>query len=150
MRNILLAVMFIFSSGAMAAEFNLQFADPAHIHHNSNDWVPVAATSQYELHVNKSSVAVADTVVEIHTLVEFYTADGVVVSKLIVPVKQIYSRGVIECKNQILHLTTEWFVDTNNQIVYIQKHEIGTYAIDVSTKNTPRNDLYQLVCIPGS
>lgn len=150
MRNIILAAMFIFSTSVLAEEFKLQFTDPTQINHNNNDWVVAATTSTYELYVNKSSISSKESVVTIHTIVEFYPPNGVNMEQLILPIKRIYSYGLIECKNGIFHLMNDWFVDKNNQVVYIQSHELGTYEVDVRAKNTPRNDLYLLVCSPGS
>ncbi len=58
--------------------------------------------------------------------------------------------SVAECKNGIFRLLPNWFVDKNNQVVYIQSRELGTYNVDVLPKNTPRLDLYLLVCNSGS
>lgn len=146
MRNILLAAMFIFSTGAAAEEFKLQFTDPTQINHNSNDWIVAATTSKYELYVNKTSVSSAEETVSIHTVVEFYPPSGVTMAQLNVPVKRIYSYGVLECRKGIFHLLNDWFVDKNNQVIYNQSHELGTYDVDMRPKNTPRNDLLLLVC----
>lgn len=150
MRNVLLAAMFIFSTVASAEEFKLQFTDPTQINHNSEDWVSAATTSKYELYVNKTSVESKEGIVPIHTVVEFYPPNGVTLEQLSVLVKRIYSYGLMECKNGIFHLLNDWFVDKNNQVVYIQSHDFGAYEVDVRAKNTPRNDLYLLVCNPRS
>lgn len=150
MRNLLFAAMFIFSTLAAADEFKLEVLNDSQIKHNSNDWVSAATTSKFELYVNTASIASADPVPWIHSLVEFYPPDGAVIDQLGIPIKRIYSRGIMECKNGILHLSEEYFVDKNNNIVYTQIYEFGQYAVDVSPKNTPRNDLFLLVCTPKS
>ncbi len=145
-----MAAMFVLSVNVSAEEFALNFTSSTQINHDFNDWVTAAATTQYELQVNKTSIASGESVVSIHTVTEFYPPDGIAIQQLNVPIKRIYSYGIMECKNSIFHLLNDWFVDKTGQIVYSQSYEIGSYEVDLSAKNTPRNDLFLLICTPKS
>jgi hypothetical protein len=146
MHKILLAAMFVLSTSVSAEEFKLNFTDSTQISHDSEDWATAATTSQYELYVNKGSIASSESVVSIYTITEFYPPDGTRMQQFPIPVKRIYSYGIMECKNSLFHLLNDWFVDKNNRVIYMQNHEFGSYEVDVSQKNTPRNDLFLLVC----
>lgn len=145
MKKILLSLLFLHSL-CFSQDFSLTFENQDKIKHNSNDWESAATTTQFELYINKGSIATTEKVPAIHSLVEFYDPNGVKFEAFPTPIKRIYTYGVLECKNGLFHLLTSWYVDKNHKIIFKQMHEFGTYEVEVLTKNTPRNDLFLLVC----
>lgn len=136
----------LFTANSYAENFRLALINDSFIQHNSDDWTIAARTNKYELYVNTTSIAAIASTVEVHSITEFYPPDGIKLEPIAEPVKRIYTYGIMECKKGIFNLLNSWYVDKNNKIVYNQVHEFGTYEIDVRPTNTPRNDLYQLVC----
>ena len=145
MKNLLLSFIFL-CANCFAQNFSLTFEKEKFIKYNSNDWQLAAQTTQFDLYINKLSIATIDKVPAIHSLVEFYDPNGVKFEAFPTPIKRIYTYGVLECKNGLFHLLTSWYVDKNDEIIFTQIHEYGTYEVEVLTKNTPRNDLFLLVC----
>lgn len=145
MKNLLLSFIFLYAN-CFAQDFSITFENQDKIKHNSNDWEISARTTQFELYINKYSIATKEKVPAIYSLVEFYDPNGTKFEAFPTPVKKIYTYGIMECKNGIFHLLTSWYVDKNDKIIFKQMHEFGTYEVEVLTKNTPRNDLFLLVC----
>lgn len=145
MRLLILAVLF-FTTNVYADDFKLKLVNDEYIDYNQSDWVIAARTNMYELFAYKGIVGSTDNTVETHSLVEFYPPEGSIINPIPTPIKRIYTYGIMECNNGIFHLMNSWYVDKDHKIVYNQVYDFGTYKVEVSSKNTPRNDLYQLVC----
>lgn len=145
MKNLLFSFIFLYAN-CFAQNYSLTFENQDKIKYDAKDWEIAARTSQFELYINKYSIATTEKVPAIYSLVEFYGTNGAKFEAFPTPVKKIYTYGIMECKNGIFHLLTSWYVDKNDKIIFKQMHEFGTYEVEVLTKNTPRNDLFLLVC----
>lgn len=145
MKKIILSFIFL-CSNCLAGEFSLNFEKEKLIKYKQEDWVNVAQTTQFELSVNKDSVSTKEKTPEIYSLVEFHNPEGVKIESLPTKIKKIYTYGIIECKNGIFHLLNSWYVDKNDEIIFAEINDFGTYDVEMLTKNTPRNDLFLMVC----
>ena len=130
----------------VANSFELKFSDPTQIVHNNSDWALASRSATYDFFVNIESVGTNDSTVRVHTVVAFTDPAGGNFDQLSVPISRIYSFGIMECKNGIFNLLNDWFVDNTNQVVYTQLHPLDSYIVEMKTPNTPRNDLFRLVC----
>ena len=146
MRALTLALVFLFCIPATAAEFKLNIIDNVTVEHNSEDWELVSVESNYDLYVAKKNLATGEKYPKVHTLVEFNEPEGVQLGQLVGRTKRIYSFGIMECPNELFNMMNDFFVDKNNQIVYIQDHAVGEYLVEVRTPGTPRRAAYERVC----
>jgi hypothetical protein len=146
MRALILALVFLFSVPATAAEFKLNIIDNNMVEHNSEDWELVAVESNYDLYVAKKNIDTGEKYPKVHTMVEFNNPEGVTLGQLIGQTRRIYSFGIMECPNELFTMMNDFFVDKNNQFVYIQNHEIGEYLVEVRTPKTARRAVYERVC----
>jgi hypothetical protein len=133
-----------------AAGFKLQFADPTQIIVNESDWTKVSHNESYDLYLATEMIGVGPQASKMHSMVIFHQDPGVMMGGLPVPIKRIFSFGLIDCGRSRLTLLNDWFVDVTNQVVYNQNHEPGEYLVDLSTPATARNDAYLAVCKQGS
>jgi hypothetical protein len=150
MRSFLLSALLCFSVAASAAGFKLQFADPTQIILNDSDWSLVSHTESYDLYLALEMIGAGTQSPKMHSMVVFHQDPGVALGGLPVPIKRIFSFGLMDCSRGRLALLNDWFVDSTNQVVYNQNHEPGEYLVDLLTPNTPRNDAYLAVCRQGS
>jgi hypothetical protein len=151
MRSFLLLVLLCFSVTASAAGFKLQFADPTQIVLNDSDWSLVSHSESYDLYLAQEMIgAGTHQSTKMHSMVVFHRDPGVMLGGLPVPIKRIFSFGLMDCSQGRLTLLNDWFVDNTNQVIYNQNHEPGEYLVDLSIPNTPRNDAYLAVCKRGS
>lgn len=146
MRIIFLLIALTFSTIATAVDFELKTDNTGVITHESSDWVLTSKAANFDLYVNHSAIGSTERVTAIYSVVEFHQPGGFRFEALPVPVKRIYSFGLLECKNGIMNLLASWYVDTNNKIVYNQSHSLDSYLVDMREKNTSRNDLFRVVC----
>ena len=144
MRARFLALVFLFS-GATAAEYKLRI-DEDKIAHNTDEWAIAGAEGGYRLYVHKSSLNTNEKYVIVYTVVDFDDAKG----RNLIPglpfIKRIYTAGIMECPNEIFNLMDDYFVDVNNQIVYVRLHESGESLVEMHTPGTARRAVYEQVC----
>ena len=107
-------------------------------------------TETYDLYLAAEMIGAGVTALKMHSMVVFHQDPGVMMGGLPIPIKRIFSFGLMDCSRMRLALLNDWFVDNTNQVVYNQNHEPGEYLVDLSTPDTPRNAAYQAVCKQGS
>jgi hypothetical protein len=148
MKALLVAMMFLFSISANAdEEFKLKFEDPTQIILDRADWELVAKDAVYNLHINKfTNDTKAHANIRLHSMVEYHDPEGYKFDALSVPVKRIFTFGVLNCDTGTLFMLTEWFTDKNNQVVYVQTHEPTDYAVDMVAPGTARYQIYVRLC----
>jgi hypothetical protein len=144
MRKLLVVALFLFIP-IVKADHNLAIIDK-HVSYNSEDWQLAAQSNLYSLFIHKKSLNTGDLVVEMTSMVEFHNLDGYKYKAMSENTKRIYTYGIIECKNGLLNLMNGWYVDKTDKIIYTEDHLVIEYQVDLREPNTPRNDLYKLVC----
>jgi hypothetical protein len=143
----LIFVLALISTPILAAtEFRLKFTDPTQIEFNAEDWVKVSREDVYDLYISKDAVSSNQSKVKVHSMVIFHEPKGRELSGVLAPVKKIYSFGMMDCKEAILYLVTDLFVDVNEQVIYMQNHDFGDYRVDLKEPNTARNAAFLKVC----
>ena len=147
MKSIVAAIVFCFAITASAnSEFKLKFKDEVTIDVTKSDWELAAVEGNYHLFIEKSSKSAGKKHVNLHTMIEFDDPAGFKFEALSVPVKRIFSFGVLDCENATFYLFNDFFVNAGNQILHIQKHEPEEYMVDMMEPNTARNKVYLMVC----
>jgi hypothetical protein len=61
-------------------------------------------------------------------------------------VRKIYSYGLVDCATATLYLTVDFFTDANNKILWVQRHELGSFVVDLNAPNTPRAQVFIKMC----
>ncbi len=131
---------------AIAENFLLNFTDESHIQFDQTVWQQAAHTNNYGLFVHKKSLNTHELTLEMTSLVEFHKPGGFKFELFPVPVKRIYTYGIIECKNGVFNVLNSWYVDSSDKIVYTETHSLDSYIVDMTEQNTPRNDLFRMTC----
>lgn len=134
------------SAAANAQEFQLSFTENNEIIYNEADWQQAAQSNIFQLFVHKTSLNVHQRRVPVYSLTEFNDPAGQKYEMLEQPVYKIYTFGLLDCQTALFYITNHWFVDKDNKIVYNDIKPIGAYIVDMRANNTPRNDLFRLVC----
>jgi hypothetical protein len=142
----LLLLAIILSTQLNAQEYQLPITQDGKIMHNENEWQPAAQSNLFQLSVHKSSLGAKQRIIPIYSVTEFNNPTGQKYEMLQEPVYKIYTFGLLECHDALFSILNHWFVDSNNKIVYNEVKPAGSYVVDMRANNTPRNDLYRLVC----
>ena len=150
MKSFLLTALLCFSVTATAKEFRLQFSDPTQVVVNDSDWVKVSHNDIYDLYISQYAIGTNEQSPYIHSMVLFHDTPGTTFNNIIGPVKRIFTFGNLDCRQGVLTLLNDWFVDITNQVVYTQSHAPGEYLTEVLTNHTPRNDAYNAICKKGT
>jgi hypothetical protein len=146
MKKLLLTLAVIWSTQLNAQEYELPVTQDGKIIHNENDWQLAAQSNLFQLLVHKNSLGVRQRTVPVYSVTEFHNPAGQKYEMFQEPVYKIYTFGLLECHTALFNILNHWFVDKNNKIVYNELKPAGSYVIDMRANNTPRNDLYRLVC----
>jgi|694.fasta_scaffold23701_6 hypothetical protein len=148
MKKLLAIILLAFASVTFAAnEFKFHFIEEQEsytIAYVDSDWKFVAKESTYQLYLNKGGFAKSDEMFKMHSMIVF--TDEVKYDQIPVPVKKIYSFGLIECDTAKLYLITDFFTDANNKIVWVQRHQMGDFITNLDAPNTPREQVFISVC----
>lgn len=146
MKKLLFTLTIILSTYLHAQEYELPITQDGKIDYNENEWQLAAQSNLFQLLVHKSSLDVRQRIVPVYSVTEFHNPAGQKYDMLPEPVYKIYTFGFIECHNALFNIINHWFVDKNNKIVYNETKPAGSYLVDMRANNTPRNDLYRLIC----
>lgn len=141
-----IAIACLFTGSAWAEEFQLQITPDNVIVHNDGDWQLAAQSNIFQLMVNKHNVGTNKNAVEIYSVTEFHDPAGQKYEQFSRSIYKIYTHGILECQKSLFNILSHWFVDKDNKVVYNEIKPAGSYVIDMRAGNTPRNDLYRLVC----
>jgi hypothetical protein len=146
MKNLLVFLMLMFSLPLNAREeFKLNITENREIIYSQEDWVYLSDEGSYLFYVNNYGFTMTDEgLYKVHSLVSFKEPRDL--TPLVKSVKQIYSFGIMSCKNKLFYLFNSFFVDKNNNIVFAQDYPPSEYIVEVSTPNTARNLSYKKVC----
>jgi hypothetical protein len=144
MKKIFLLTLLCFSLAK--ADPAINFVGPNYIEYDSSQWQLAAQSNIYDLLINKNSLTTKSTIKEITSMTEFHDPDGHKFNSVTERIKIIYSYGIIDCDAGLFNLLQSWYVDNNNKVIYTETHFDKSYLVDMRTRNTPRNDLFQLVC----
>lgn len=142
----LLLLAILLSNQLCAKEYELPITQDGIIVHAENEWQTAAQSNLFQLSVHKSSLDKRQRIVSVYSVTEFNNPAGQKYEMFQEPVYKIYTFGLLECHDSLFNILNHWFVDKNNKIVYNETKPAGSYVIDMRANNTPRNDLYRLVC----
>lgn len=145
MKKIIFAFLTILSVGSKAQEFQLSITENNQIIYNEAVWQQAAQSNIFQLSVHKASLNIRQRQVPVYSVTEFNDPAGQKYEMLEQPVYKIYTFGLLDCQTALFNIINHWFVDKDNKIVYNDVKSVGSYIVDMSANNTPRNDLYRLV-----
>jgi len=145
MKKIIFAFLTILSVGSKAQEFQLSITENNQIIYNEAVWQQAAQSNIFQLYVHKASLNIRQRQVPVYSVTEFNDPAGQKYEMLEQPVYKIYTFGLLDCQTALFNIINHWFVDKDNKIVYNDVKSVGSYIVDMSANNTPRNDLYRLV-----
>jgi hypothetical protein len=138
----------LLSLPTMAGDFELDFLrnkdGTQTIIHNPEDWLLVSDTVGFDLLIDKSLTKQKKSIYLLHSVTilkppkAFAGIEGIT--------SRIYTNGILMCDSAIVSLSGEFYTDKNGVIIFYNAFEPGTYLVEVLTKNTARNDVYNLLC----
>lgn len=107
-------------------------------------WEFVTESTSYKVSVEKGALRTEQDNVEFHSVTVFnepffYDSVGSLVDK-------IYTYGVLSCKEKVLYIFNEVYIDPKEIIVFNSIHQFGTFVVELETPNTMRNDILKAVC----
>ena len=144
MKKLLFLTLLCFSS--VKADPAIKFVDSTHILYEPTQWQLAAQSNIYDLSIDKNSLIADSIIKEITSMTEFHDPDGHKFNSVTERIRIIYSYGIIDCDSGLFNLLQSWYVDNNNKVIYNEAHFDKSYLVDMRTRNTPRNDLFFLVC----
>lgn len=148
MKKLLATILLSLSSFTFAmTEFKLHFIeedDTYTIAYVDSDWEYVAKDTTYQLYLNKGGFSKSDEMLKMHSMIVFN--NEVTYQGIPVPVKKIYSFGLVDCDAAKLILLTDFFTDANNKIVWMQNHAMGEFVTTLDAPNTPRGQVFITMC----
>lgn len=149
MKKILATILVAFCPIITANEYphNYTIIDNTQVLYVESEWELIYNIDAYKFYIRKDTKQIDKGVYAIHTLLEYNLVNGVTYESLKVPVKRVFTHGVIECEYNVFNLLTDIYTDKNNIILYSAEHEVGEYKSELKTKNTARNTVYNKVCI---
>ncbi len=112
--------------------------------HNPQDWEFVDKSADYKVYVEKGMLGYKNEMFEFHAVTEYDVPAPM--SFTDIPIKRIYSYGVLNCKEANLYLLIDLYVDVHNKIIMRQYHEFGSYVSNMNNPNTIRYNVYNLLC----
>lgn len=138
----------LLSLPTFAADFELDFLTNKDgtrtIIHNPEDWALASSTAGFDLYIDKTLVKEKKPNYLLHSVTvlkpprTFNGIEGIV--------ERIYTNGVLVCDSSVIVLYSEFFTDKNGVIKFYNAFEPGAYVVEVATRNTARNDVYNLLC----
>jgi len=146
MKKLLTSLLVILSTQLHAQEYELPITQDGKIIYNESDWQPAAQSNLFQLSVHKNSLGVRQRIISVYSVTEFHNPAGQKYEMFQDPIYKIYTFGLLECHDALFNILNHWYVDKNNKIVYNETKPAGSYVVDMRANNTPRNDLYRLVC----
>lgn len=148
MKKIITIILLAVTSIAFAADFKLHFIQEDGentIAFTESDWEYLAKDKSYELFINKGGFAKdQNDLLKMHTMIVF--DEDMHYDAFQGAVKKIYSFGLVDCANVRLYLTLDFFTDVNNKVLWSQRHELGSFIVDLSAPNTPREQVFIKMC----
>ena len=108
------------------------------------EWIISADRDDWSLYIEKGMYDEHKSMYEFHAVTAYkqpYYSDG-----LKAFVDKIYTYGVLSCKEGNLHILFEWYVDPNETLIHRSSFEFGAYAVDMTTPDTARNEVYNQIC----
>lgn len=149
MKKILAVILLLVTTTVLAAGFRFNFipgdGDGVYsVAHDDLQWEMVAHDEKYDLYVNKGGFEVVDKYLRMHSMIVFHKDEQV--SVITEPVKKIYSYGLVDCKNSVLFLISDFFTDSNNKVVWQQAHEMGSYITGLNDPGTPKYNVLVKMC----
>lgn len=114
------------------------------IHFVPDAWEFITESTSYKVSVEKGALRTEQDNVEFHSVTVFnepffYDSVGSLVDK-------IYTYGVLSCKEKVLYIFNEVYIDPKEIIVFNSIHEFGTFVVELESPNTMRNDILKAVC----
>jgi hypothetical protein len=149
MKKILFIILLAAASLAFAAtEFKLHFIEEGNdtiVAFTETDWEYIAQEDPYQLFLNKGGFnKIENGMLKMHSMIVFDKAREY--TNISVPVKKIYSYGLVDCENAKLYLITDFFTDANDKIVWVQRHAMGSFITNLDVPNTPRGQVFIKMC----
>jgi len=144
--SFILAMMF--SLPAQSTEYRLPFVElqggVTKIPFVEREWTLGAERDEWYLYIENSMLNKHKDVLEFHAVTSYktpYFSDG-----LRNMVGKIYTYGVLNCKQSVLNIFYEWYVDPNETVIFKSSYEFGAYTVEMVTPNSARNEIYNQIC----
>lgn len=149
MKKILAIILLAAVSLAFAAtEFRLHFIEEGNdtfVAFAETNWEYIAKEDPYQLSLNKGGFNKNENnMLKMHSMIVFDSPREY--KNISVPVKKIYSYGLVDCENAKLYLITDFFTDANEKLVWVQRHAMGSFVTDLDAPNTPRGLVFIKMC----
>lgn len=109
-----------------------------------NEWTLASEREDWSLYIEKEMTKQYSQTYDFHAATLYkvpYYSDG-----LRTKISKIYTYGTLNCKDGMLHIFAEWFVDADETLVFRSTHEYGAYIIEMLTPDTARNEVYNQLC----
>ena len=141
---VFLSLLFCLSAFADSTRFQLDIQDNKRIIHNDDDWVFIKEENSYDFFSSKIVTQMEEDVYELHTVIDFsipYTY-----TSFDEPTHKIYTYGLLNCREKMFMLLTQFYVKSDSEIQSIQPFRNGEYISEVERSGTARNEMYLKIC----
>ena len=138
----------LFSLPVYSAEYRLPFVEQkdgtTKIPFIEREWILSVGRDEWDIYLEKGMFDKHKEMYEFHAVTAYktpYYSDG-----LKTKVSKIYTYGVLNCKQSVLHIFYEWYVDPEENMIFRGTYEFGAYSVEMETPDTARNEVYNLIC----
>ena len=133
---------------AQSTEYRLPFVEQkdgaTKIPFIEKEWILSVGRDEWDLYLEKGLFDKYKETYEFHAVTAYkipYDSDG-----LKTKISKIYTYGVLNCNQSVLHILYEWYVDPEENMIFRGTYEFGSYAVEMETPDTARNEVYNLIC----
>lgn len=148
MKKLITIILLAVTSIAFAADFKLHLIEEDGVNtiaFTESDWEYLAKEDPYQLFINKGGFGKdQNNLLKMHTMIVFDKDMHYDVFQG--AVRKIYSFGLVDCANAVLYLTVDFFTDANNKVLWMQRHELGSFVTYLDVPNTPREQVHIKMC----
>lgn len=146
----LLALLLVISSLSFAKQrdFDLRFEtyedQPTKIIYNSSDWQRVTNTDEYIVFVEKNIIGRSEDLLHFHALTIYN--DPFFYDTLKDVVEKVYTYGIMNCSSKQLAIINEFYVKTDDTVIYTSNYQYGSHIIEMDVPDTLRFEILTSVC----
>lgn len=138
----------LFSLSSQAAEYRLPFVEiqggVTKIPFVEREWTLGSEREDWLLYIENGMLNKYKETYEFHAVTAYktpYYSDG-----LKSMVSKIYTYGILNCKQSVLNIFYEWYVDSEETLIFKSSYDFGAYTVEMSTPNSARNEIYNQIC----
>lgn len=144
------ALLVLLGNANATSSPEVDFPEPGKMVLNLAQWQQVAHEENYTMYMDRASVDAHSAAVELLSVVVFDDGKDWKYYLAPVPVKYIMAHGNLLCEYEKFVITTLWYIDSDNNVILIEKYRFGEFGSEMGTAGTARNAMLLMACRPSS